>query len=181
MHARLSMRQAADRARIGAFLRELGRAAQEPGELYLTGGATAVLVGWRSTTIDIDIRLEPDADVLLRRIAQLKEELDVNVELASPSDFIPELPGWRDRSLFVAQEGSLGVRHVDLYSQALSKIERGFEQDLLDVAEMVRRDLVKPARALELFAAIEGELFRYPAIDPSVFRRSAREFFGDVA
>jgi hypothetical protein len=171
------MRQHADRARIHAFLDALGRAAREPGELYLTGGATAVLVGWRATTLDIDLRLEPDPDALLRRISELKNELDINVELASPSDFIPALPGWRERSLFVAQTGHLAVRHLDPYSQALSKVERGFEQDLADVAEMVRRGLVEPARALALFDEIEGELFRYPAIDPAAFRAKVQDAF----
>ncbi len=137
-----------------------------------------MLIGWRATTVDIDVRLEPDADVLLRRIAELKEELDVNVELASPEDFIPALPQWRERSPIVAQEGRLTIRHLDLYSQALSKVERAFVQDLLDVTEMVQRQLVEPARARSLFAAIEGELFRYPALDPVDFRKKVEAFFG---
>ena len=36
---------------------------------------------------------------------------------------------------------------------------------------MLASGLVKPARLRELFEAIEPELYRYPAIDPSVFRR----------
>jgi hypothetical protein len=175
------MRQRADRERIQAFLRALGRAAQEPGQVYLTGGTTAVLVGWRASTVDIDLSFEPDPDVLLRRVSQLKEELDVNVELVSPADFIPALPAWRERSPFVAQEGQLTFRHADPYSQALSKVERGFDQDLSDVAEMAQRGLVEPARALELFAAIEDDLFRYPAIDPATFRRKVHEVFGSDA
>ncbi len=78
-----------------AFARALGRAASRDTRLYLTGGATAVIVGWRSTTLDVAIRLEPESDDLLRRISELKEQLDLNVELASPPDFIPELPAWR--------------------------------------------------------------------------------------
>lgn len=83
------MREQADATRVRALLRELGRAARTEARLYLTGGATAVLEGWRPTTLDVDLRLEPETDKLLRRLAQLKEELDVNVELASPPDFIP--------------------------------------------------------------------------------------------
>jgi hypothetical protein len=63
------------------------------------------------------------------------------------------------------------VHHFDFYSQALSKIERGFRQDLDDVAEMVGRGLVKPLRLRGLYEAIEPELYRYPAIDPAAFRR----------
>jgi len=65
-------------------------------------------VGWRATTVDVDLRLEPEADVLLRSIADLKERLGINVELAAPPDFIPELPAWRERSPFRRPRGAAG-------------------------------------------------------------------------
>jgi hypothetical protein len=164
------MRTDADAERVRAVARELGRVAREDTTLYLTGGATAVLEGWRPMTKDVDLRLEPDSDALLRRIATVKDELDVNVELASPPDFIPELPGWRDRSPFVFQEGRLTVRHFDPYSQALSKIERDFDLDRRDVRTMLERGLVDHERLRELFDEIEPLLFRYPAIDAEGFR-----------
>jgi len=40
------MRELADSSRIERFMRELGRAAREEARVYLTGGATAVLLGW---------------------------------------------------------------------------------------------------------------------------------------
>jgi hypothetical protein len=128
------------------------------------------LEGWRGSTIDVDLRLEPDADALLRELPALKNELGVNIELASPPDFIPELPGWRERSPFVFREGRIDIHHFDFYSQALSKIERGFDQDLADVASMLASGVVEPARLRELYDAIEPELYRYPAIDPQAFR-----------
>lgn len=138
--------------------------------MYVTGGATAVLEGWRATTVDIDIRFEGDPDEALRHIPALKERLQVNVELASPPDFIPELPEWRERSPFVFREGKLDVHHFDPYSQALSKLERAFDQDLADVNELIVRGWVDRDRLLTLFAAIEPDLYRYPAIDPASFR-----------
>ena len=117
------------------------------------------------------MRFEPESDDLLRELPALKERLGVNIELASPPDFIPELPGWRERSPLLFRDGNVDVHHFDPYSQALSKIERGFSQDRDDVRELMERDLVKPARLRELFDAIEPELFRYPAIDPPSFRR----------
>lgn len=30
--------------------------------MYLTGGATAVLEGWRASTVDIDVRFDPDLE-----------------------------------------------------------------------------------------------------------------------
>jgi hypothetical protein len=165
------MRPPVDEARLRELARRLGRLASEPTRIYLTGGATAVLEGWRGSTIDVDLRFEPDVDEMLRELAALKESLGVNVELASPPDFIPELPGWRERSPFVFREGNVEVHHFDFYSQALSKIERGFSQDLSDVERMIERGLVEPERLHELYEAIEPELYRYPAIDPAAFRR----------
>ena len=107
----------------------------------LTGGATAVLLGWRVSTIDVDLKLEGGAETVLRAVPRIKEEMQINVELASPSDFIPELPGWRDRSLYITPEGRLDFYHFDLYSQALAKIQRGHVQDLEDVRQMMVRAL----------------------------------------
>jgi hypothetical protein len=165
------VRPPVDEQSIRALARALARIARGPVRIYLTGGATAVIEGWRETTVDVDLRFEPEDDALLHALPDLKERLGVNIELVSPPDFIPELPGWRERSTHVLTEGSIEVHHFDLYSQALSKIERGFEQDLEDVRIMIERDLVEPARLRELYQAIEPELYRYPAIDPTVFGR----------
>jgi hypothetical protein len=164
------MRPAVDRERLEALASRLGQVANTRTVLYLTGGATAVLEGWRASTVDVDIRLDPDSDALLRELPKLKEELHINIELASPPDFIPELPGWRDRSPVVFEAGNVQVRHFDPYSQALAKIERGFSQDLEDVADMLGSGLVRPQRLLELYEQIEPELYRYPAISAAAFR-----------
>jgi hypothetical protein len=137
-----------------------------------------VLEGWRGSTVDVDLRFEPDLDELLRELPGLKESLGVNIELASPPDFIPELPDWRERSPLVFQDGNVAVHHFDFYSQALSKIERGFGQDLDDVGKMIESGLVQPARLRELYETIEPELYRYPAIDPAAFRRKVEAALG---
>lgn len=169
------MRELADSARVEQFMRELGQAASVDGRVYLTGGATAVLHGWRDTTIDVDIKLVPDHDEILREIPRLKEELNLNVELAAPSDFIPLPSGWEDRSPLIRQEGKLSFHHFDPVAQALSKIERGHEQDIHDVKEMIATGLVDPAEALVQFKTIEPELYRFPAIDPATFRKAVEE------
>ena len=156
-------------------MRALGAAANREGVCFLTGGATAVLLGWRATTLDVDIRLEPEQDDVLRALPRIKEELAVNVELASPADFIPLPGGWRERSPFAGREGRLSFRHFDLYSQVLAKLERGHTQDMDDVREMLARDLVEKARLRACFVEIEPELYRFPAIDPTDFRRALGE------
>ena len=166
------MREPVDADRLRAFMRALADAARGPLQVYLVGGATAVVEGWRDSTIDIDLALGAGADDVLRAIPAIKESLNVNVELAAPADFIPVKPGWEERSPFVAQEGTVTFRHYDLYAQALAKIERGHEMDRRDVAALVARGLVERARLREYFVAIEPELYRFPAIDPPSFRRA---------
>ncbi len=170
------MREPVDRDRIERFFRRLGTKAREDVRVYLAGGATAVLFGWRSSTIDIDLKIVPDSDPLLQALPGLKEELQINVELTAPDQFIPELPGWEERSPFIVREGAISFYHYDLYGQALAKIERGHPQDAQDAAEMVRRGLVTPAELLRLFHEIEPTLYRFPAIDPRSFRRAVEEF-----
>ncbi len=167
------MRRPVDADRARAFMRALGLAARGEHTVYLVGGATAVLEGWRESTVDVDIAFPdgPGPDELLRALPGIKDELELNVELASPADFVPVPAGWMERSPSIAREGSVSFLHYDLYSQALSKLERGHDRDLDDVDEMLARGLVERARLRELFAEIEPELYRYPAIDPPSFRR----------
>jgi hypothetical protein len=174
------MRARVDRARLERFMEALGLEAREPTRVYFTGGATAVLHGWRDSTIDVDLKLVPDSDRLLRSLPRLKEELEINVELASPDDFIPPLPGWRERSPSVATVGSVSFHHYDFYAQALSKIERGHANDLLDVEAMLARGLVTKDRLRALFAEIEPALYRYPAIDPASFRSAVEAVARDL-
>lgn len=169
------MRELADAARIRRFMAALGKAAPSDGTCYLIGGASAVLFGWRVTTIDVDIELEPEQDELLRALPRIKDELRVNVELASPRHFLPLPAGWRERSPSVGREGRLTFKHFDLYSQALAKIERGHSQDLEDIRAMLERALVERGALRRYFEEIEPQLYRFPAIDPADFRRRIEE------
>ncbi|MDQ6910724.1 MAG: hypothetical protein M3Z84_08100 [Actinomycetota bacterium] len=174
------MRRLATAERTRAFLTRLAGAAREPATAYLTGGSTAVLLGWRDTTIDIDLKLVPDSDPLLRAIPALKEELEINVELASPDLFIPVPPGWEDRSPWEVTEGMLTVRHFDLTAQAMAKVERGHGRDLADVRAMLDRGLVSREGLLSYLDAIEHELYRFPAIDSRSFRRAVEAVARDA-
>lgn len=169
------MRGLADAERLRRFLRELAREADAETAVYLTGGATAVLLGWRESTIDADILIVPDRDALYRALPRLKEELQLNVEIVSPAHFIPELPGWRERSLLVDRLGRVSFFHYDPYSQALAKIERGHAKDLDDVTQLLDRGLVDAQRLRQLFSEIEPRFHRYPAIDPASFERRLEE------
>jgi hypothetical protein len=136
--------------------------------------------GWRDATVDVDIKLDPEPAGVFEAIAKIKEELSLNVELASPDQFIPDPPGSEARAEFIAREGAIEFFHYDLYAQALAKIERGHARDLADATAMVKSGEVLPARLAELFTAIEPELLRFPAISPAAFRAKLERFLASV-
>ena len=156
----------------------LGREATGEGTVYLVGGSTAVLYGWRQQTIDVDLKLDPEPAGVFGAIRRLKDELAVNVELAAPDDFVPALPGWRERSPYIATYGRVRFHHYDLYGQALAKIERGHTQDADDVRHMLAAGLVDAAQLRRLFDAVEPDLERYPAIDAGELRRKLEAALG---
>ena len=170
------MREKVSAAAIERFMKAVGRTSNVNARVYFVGGVSAVLLGWRESTIDIDLKLIPEASEILKTLPDLKERLQINVELASPDDFIPPLPGWEERSGFIAREGGIDFFHYDFYAQALAKLERGHNTDLLDVREMIDRGLVEPSRLLEFFSHIEDRLYKYPAIDAKSFHKAVTEF-----
>lgn len=166
------MRQPLNADRLQAFMNALAAEARTPSRVYLVGGASAVLLGWRTSTVDVDLKIIPESDEILRSLPRLKEQLHINIELASPDDFIPELPGWQDRSQFIQQRGKLAFYHYDFYAQALAKALRSFAMDLKDVDQMTESGLVKPERLLEFFFEIEDQIYRYPELDRAKFREA---------
>ena len=158
------------------FLARLGAGARTPGVCFITGGASALLEGWRDTTIDVDLKFDPEPEGVFDAIPKLKRELSINVELASPSDFIPALPDWRERCRFIGEYGRLQVYHYDFVSQALAKLERGHAKDLLDVEQLLKRELVRPGDLLSSVDAIRSQMNRYPAIDPGTFVGRVKDF-----
>ncbi len=172
------MREVADAARVRRFMEALAAEVRDPTRAYFTGGATAVLLGWRESTIDVDVVFVPERDALLRALPGLKERLHVNVELASPAHFIPVRPGWEERGRFEAEVRRVVFYHFDLCAQVLAKIERGHTQDVEDVEQMLRRGLVRREEALAYFNAIVPELYRFPAIDGRAFREAVERALG---
>lgn len=157
------------------FIRALAAEAKTVARIYLVGGASAVLLGWRSSTIDLDLKIIPESDEILRALPRLKEQLKINIELASPDDFIPPLPGWEDRSRFIQQEGKLSFYHYDFYAQALAKLERRHKVDLTDVAHLFKSGLIEPTKVRDFFSAIESQLHRYPQVDHKSFREAVEQ------
>jgi hypothetical protein len=171
------VREVADRSRIESFLAALARAATTETTVFLVGGTSAVLEGWRHSTVDIDLVMRPESDAILRAIPELKERLHVNVELASPDQFLPVPSGWEERSPIVKRVPPVTFRHYDFCAQALAKIERGHGRDIADVGAMLARGLITGPEVRAMFSRMEPELYRFPSIDAASFRRAVDAMF----
>lgn len=170
------MRPNVDTQKIEQLMEALGKEARSSGCIYFTGGASALLIGWRNSTVDIDIRLDPEPSGIFQAIAKLKQELNINIELASPQDFLPPLPGWRDRSVFIGKRGQISFYHYDFIAQALSKLSRGFDRDIKDVEAMYSQKLFSVSKLRNCFEAIAPELIRFPSLNPDVLRTRVENF-----
>lgn len=138
----MSMRQDVGKQEIEQFLIQVGRT-RLSGRLYITGGAALVHKGIRlGQTLDIDILITIDPSNLANQIAQLKQKMGINIEFASPGDFMPLPTQWEMRSQFIKRYGQVDVFYFDWYSIALSKTQRGSRQDINDVWLLVQQKLV---------------------------------------
>ena len=151
------MRQRTDRQRIELFLQRLGLRFTRPGRLYLVGGTTMVYEGFRQQTLDIGISFEvadEDHSAFIAAVRDLREQLSLNIEEASPAEFIPLPSGHHERSQFLGRYGQLEVFHFDLYNTALSKIKRGTESDFDDVLTLLDRGRLALSLLSEYFDEI---------------------------
>ncbi len=171
------MREPLDPSRLQRLLRELAAADPRKGRfrVYLTGGATATERGWRTSTLDAN--LSADDDAVFRHVQKLKETLNLNIELVRPTDFVPSLPGEDQRHVFIQTIGNVDFFHFDPYAQALSKIVRGFDRDLLDVGHMLASGWVELLK-LEAFVdkIPDAAYARYPSISKKAVISALKSF-----
>ncbi len=125
--------------------------------------------------------LLPEPAGVFDAIRELKNSMQINIELASPDDFIPALPNWQERSLFIDTFKKIDFFHYDFYSQALSKIERGHTRDMQDVKAMFDNNYINKQELYQLFCIIEPQLVRFPAITASLFRQKVEAVVGQIS
>lgn len=158
-------------------MEELARTAPrgESFRVYVVGGGTAVLAGWRRATIDADLYAEREE--VFRDVQGIKDRLELNIEFARPEDFVPPLRGSSDRHLFIGRVGDIDFFHYDPYAQLLSKIVRGFRKDLMDAERFVGDGMVDPRAFRELVEAIpDSEYARYPTLSREAVHAAVDEF-----
>lgn len=169
----MSMRHNASKADIEKFLNALGKIFHKPGRLYLAGGAALVHMGLRpGSTLDIDVVIETtDEDEMVKAIRRLVEQMQLNIEFASPGDFIPLPSQWMAQARYIGRYGSVDAFYFDFYSLALSKISRGSDRDLIDVKLLVQQKVI----TLEALDAAYNEVLPrmgkrpYINLDPQKF------------
>lgn len=176
------MRRELTRDALRELMEELSRTAPagESFRVYLVGGGTAVLSGWRSATVDADLYAEREE--VFRDIQGIKERLQLNIEFARPEHFVPPLPGTSDRHLFIERVGDVEFFHYDPYAQLLSKLVRGFRKDLLDAERFVESGMVDPEKFRALVGKIpRSEYANYPTLSPESVRAAVDRFFSQDA
>ncbi|HLG64831.1 MAG TPA: DUF6036 family nucleotidyltransferase [Ktedonosporobacter sp.] len=158
----MSMRQRVGRQEIEQFLIQVGRT-QQPGRLYFTGGAALVHRGIRlGQTLDIYIQITIDPANLTTQIAQLKQKMNIDIEFASPGDFIPLPTQWEARSEFIKRYNQVDVFYFDWYSIALSKMQRANRQDVVDVQLLIRQGVVDVTELDRLCQDVLSKIGRPP-------------------
>lgn len=162
-------------------MEELARTAP-PGQsfqVFIVGGGTAVLEGWRAATVDADLFAEGEA--VFRDIQGIKDRLKLNIEFVRPEHFVPSLPGSADRHRFIERVGNVDFFHYDPYAQLLSKVVRGFRKDLIDAEHFVKSGMVEPDRFRELVRDIpEAAYARYPNLSRESVLAAVEEVLSKV-
>ncbi|MDQ2884857.1 MAG: hypothetical protein M3Y39_02095 [Chloroflexota bacterium] len=68
--------------------------------------------------------------------------MNINIEFASPGDFMPLPTQWEARSQFIKRYDQVDVFYFDWYSIALSKMQRVNRQDVIDVQLLIQKGFV---------------------------------------
>jgi hypothetical protein len=162
-------------------MREIARCAKpnRTYRVYLVGGGTAVLEGWRESSIDADLYAKQDD--IFRDVQAIKERLALNIEFARPEDFVPPLQGSDHRHVFVDTIGRVSFYHYDPYAQLLSKVVRGFARDLADAKAFVASGMVDADRFGALVRGIPSSAYaKYPRLSAAAVRAAVDDFVSSL-
>jgi hypothetical protein len=176
-----TVRRELTRDALRELMQELARTAPagESFRIYLVGGGTAVLAGWRTATIDADLYAEDEA--VFRDVQGIKARLGLNIELARPEHFVPPLGGTTERHVFISRVGRIEFYHYDPYAQLLSKVVRGFRKDLLDAECFVTSGMVDRGRFRDLVREIPGSAYaRYPNLSRAAVEEAIEDFLSGL-
>ena len=176
------MRRRLTKDALRDLMKEIARSAPRGGtyRVFLLGGGTAVLEGWRESTIDVD--LHADDSRVFEDVQGIKKRAGANIEFVRPEDFVPPLEGSQSRHLFIETVETVSFYHYDPYAQLLSKIVRGFDRDLRDARRLVDSGMV----GVDLFRTLvdgipEAAFAAYPTLSAAAIGEAVDEFLSDSA
>lgn len=175
------MRRRLTRQGLRDLMKELARSApgRGPYRVFFVGGGTAVYEGWRESTIDAD--LYSDTEEILGDIQDIKERLQLNIELARPENFIPALAGSEDRHVFIETVRNVSFYHYDPCAQLLSKVIRGFGRDIQDAENFIKSGMVEAERFRSLVRDIPDSAYnRYPALSRKAVLEAVDDFLSKI-
>jgi hypothetical protein len=131
---------------ITEFLARVGQRTRTQSVLLLLGGSGLNMLGNQRPTLDLDFDGEEKADDELRLLLeQVATEMQLEIEAVPLHRFFPLPSGVENRHIFIGTFGNLRVYVFDPYSIALTKLDRGFDADIDDIAFLLRQDLVNAA------------------------------------
>ncbi len=90
------------------------------------------------------------------------QRLNINIEFASPADFMPLPIQWETRSQFIKRYGRVDVFYFDWYSTALSKMQRANRQDVVDLQLLVRQGFVDMLELDRLYQDVLNKIGQPP-------------------
>lgn len=128
-----------DYSELQSILAKLGEHVPPASRLTLIGGSAMILLGSPRLTMDIDfVGDDVNPSDLHRQILQTAKELKILIDPVPIDRFIPLPKGSEQRAIPIAQFGNLNVYVADPYSIALSKIDRGLDNDYADIVFLIR-------------------------------------------
>lgn len=120
-------------------LNQIGECLPPSSQLTLIGGSAMLLLGNSRWTMDIDFFGDDvNPNELHRQILQIARELKIQMEAVPLDRFIPLPEGSEQRAIAVSQFGNLSVYVADPYSIALSKVDRGLDNDFEDIIFLIQ-------------------------------------------
>lgn len=70
------MRLEVNSDRLMKFMSDFGREVAQEGQVFIVGGGSAILIGWRETTIDVDLKIIPETDSIFHAIQRIKKKFN---------------------------------------------------------------------------------------------------------
>lgn len=131
------------RESIQEFLTRLGSRYPKQVTLYLLGGSALILLGSSRDTLDIDyVGDDVQKDDFQKLIEEIADGLELETEAVPIERFIPLPEGNEQRKIRIGQFGNVDVYITDPYTIALSKLDRGMDHDLEDIAFLIQGNYI---------------------------------------